>query len=146
MAIEQIDPREAHRRLGAGHVYLDVRSTAEFARGHATGAHNVPLLEPDAATGGMAPNPDFLAVVTANFPRDAKLVVGCAAGGRSQRACEVLEANGYAVLANVRGGFSGAHDAEGRVVAKGWAELGLPVSVQPAAGAAYVSLRGKALS
>ena len=40
----------------------------------------------DQATGRPVPNPDFLAVVERNFPRTAKLVVGCQAGGRSQRA------------------------------------------------------------
>ena len=140
MAIEQIDPREAHQRVGRGHVYLDVRSAPEFARGHAAGAYNVPLLEPDPAVGGMAPNPDFLKVCLANFPTDAMLVVGCAAGGRSQRACEILQANGYAVVANIRGGFSGAHDPDGQVVAKGWAELGLPVSTRPPDAATYAGL------
>jgi rhodanese-related sulfurtransferase len=144
MTIEQIDPQEAHRRMGQGHVYLDVRSTPEFARAHATGAYNVPLLEPDPATGGMAPNVEFLTVCLASFPKDTMLVVGCAAGGRSQRACEVLQANGYTVVANIRGGFSGAHDPDGRVVAKGWAELGLPVSTQAADGATYAALVQKA--
>ena len=146
MTIEQIDPQEAHGRMGHGHVYLDVRSTPEFARAHATGACNVPLLEPDPAAGGMVPNADFLAVCLANFSKDTKLVVGCAAGGRSQRACEVLQANGYTVLANIRGGFSGAHDPDGRVVAKGWAELGLPVSTQAPADATYATLMKKARS
>jgi rhodanese-related sulfurtransferase len=132
--------------VGQGHVYLDVRSTPEFTRGHAAGAYNVPLLEPDPTTGGMAPNPDFLRVCLANFPKDTMLVVGCAAGSRSQRACEILEANGYSVVANIRGGFSGAHDPDGRVVAKGWAEQGLPVSTQAAHGATYAALRVKARS
>jgi len=144
MAIEQIDPQEAHRRMGAGHIYLDVRSTPEFARAHAAGAYNVPLLEPDPAIGGMAPNTDFLAVCLASFSKDTMLVVGCAAGGRSQRACEVLQANGYSAVANIRGGVSGAHDPDGRVVAKGWAELGLPVSTQAADGATYAALVKKA--
>jgi len=140
MAIEQIDPREAHQRMGRGHIYLDVRSTPEFGRGHAAGAYNVPLLEPDPGAGGMAPNPDFLGVCLASFPKETMLVVGCAAGGRSQRACEMLQANGYTVVANIRGGFSGAHDPDGRVVAKGWAELGLPVSTQAPDAATYAAL------
>jgi hypothetical protein len=53
-----------------GYVYLDVRSVPEFAAGHPTGAYNIPLL--DMGPGGMAPNPDFLAVVQKSFPRDAR--------------------------------------------------------------------------
>lgn len=136
MTIEQIDPEEAHRRMGNGCVYLDVRATVEFSRGHAQGARNVPLLQADPA-GGMTPNEDFLAVCLANFPTDTRLVVGCASGGRSQRACELLAASGYTNLANIRGGFSGAHDQAGRMITKGWAALGLPVNSSPAAGTAY---------
>ena len=143
MAIPQIDPEEAHRRMGQGFIYLDVRSTVEFARGHAVGALNVPLLDVD-ATGTMVPNPDFLAVCEANFPKDVQLVVGCAAGGRSQRACELLQERGYPTLANIQGGFSGAHDQEGRVVAAGWADLSLPVSTETGEGVGYTGLAKKA--
>jgi rhodanese-related sulfurtransferase len=143
MAIRQIDPEEAQRLMAEGHVYLDVRSTAEFSRGHATGALNIPLLEHD-RSGALAPNPDFLAVCLATLPQDARLVVGCAAGGRSQRACDMLGAQGYATLANLRGGFSGQRDRDGRLVAKGWADSGLPVSTEPAEGASYVALARKA--
>jgi rhodanese-related sulfurtransferase len=143
MPIVQVDPPEASRLMGEGYVYLDVRSTSEFARGHAQGAVNAPLLETDPA-GGLAPNPDFLAVCMANFAKDMRLVVGCASGGRSQKACELLEANGYTTLANVRGGFSGARDRTGRVLARGWAELGLPVSMEVGEGVSYESLERKA--
>lgn len=139
MAVEQIDPEEAHRRMSQGSVYLDVRSTAEFAHGHAQDARNVPLLHADPA-GGMRQNEDFLAVCLANFPPDTKLVVGCASGARSQAACELLAANGYTTVANIRGGFSGARDQTGRTVAMGWAARGLPVGTAPGAGAAYEDL------
>jgi rhodanese-related sulfurtransferase len=142
MPIRQIDPQEAHRLMADGHIYLDVRSTSEFDRGHPDGAVNVPLLHAQ-PTGGMSPNGDFLRVCLANLPKDAKLVVGCAAGGRSQRACETLGANGYSTLANIQGGFSGARAPDGSVVAKGWADLGLPVSTEAGEGISYESLLKK---
>ena len=45
VALERISPEEVKEKLDAdeGYVYLDVRSTAEFADGHAPGAVNVPL-------------------------------------------------------------------------------------------------------
>jgi rhodanese-related sulfurtransferase len=91
----------------------------------------------------MEPNPDFAAVVEKVLPKDAKLVVGCMAGGRSQRACEILEACGYADLTNVRGGYGGARDASGAVVVVGWRDAGLPVS-QETGDKSYAALRSKA--
>jgi len=128
-----------------GAVYIDVRSTPEFQQGHPAGAVNVPLLEPDEETGQMMPNPDFLRVVKANYPPDRVLLVGCQMGGRSMRAAQMLEAFGFPQVANVRGGFGGAHDPmSGRAVDPGWAESGLPVAREPAAGASYAELLAKA--
>ena len=142
MPIQQIDPPEAHRLMGEGAIYLDVRSTGEFSRGHPTGAWNVPLLEAN-ATGALAPNPDFVAVCLANFPKDARLVVGCAMGGRSQRACDALQGQGYTNLANVQGGFGGQRDRAGTLVTRGWTDCELPVSTEPGDGASYESLAQK---
>ena len=71
--------------------------------------------------GQMELNGEFLEVVAKTVPHGKKLVVGCLSGGRSQRACELLEAAGYADLTNVRGGFGGARDAAGQVVVSGMA-------------------------
>ena len=139
--IEQIDPDEAFRRMQEGAVFLDVRSTLEFARGHAAGAVNVPLLHADPA--GMVPNEEFTAVCMVNFPPDTLLVVGCAMGGRSQRACEILAASGFTRLANVQGGFSGARDRAGRVMVEGWVDRGLPVAETPAPGCDYAAMARK---
>jgi len=77
------------------------------------------------------------------LPKGRKLVVGCLAGGRSQRACEMLEEAGYTDLTNVRGGFGGQRDASGQTVVKGWRDAGLPVS-QELCDVAYAALRAKA--
>ncbi|HEV8375684.1 MAG TPA: rhodanese-like domain-containing protein [Candidatus Polarisedimenticolia bacterium] len=144
MPTRSISPKEAQALLAqkAGHVYLDVRTVAEFAAGHPTSAVNVPLVEPD-PSGMMALNPDFLRVVRAHFAEDAKLLVGCMSGGRSLKAAEMLEQAGFREVINVRCGFGGERDARGRVVEPGWAELGLPVEQESRTGASYETLRSK---
>jgi rhodanese-related sulfurtransferase len=124
-------------------IYLDVRSVPEFEAGHAAGAINIPIMHftPQA---GMSPNPDFPAVVEANVPRDAKLVVGCKSGVRSARACEMMSQMGYTDLTNVRGGFVGAMDNFGRVIEPGWSMLNLPGCCECTDEARYETLAGKA--
>jgi rhodanese-related sulfurtransferase len=144
MPIKQQKPAEAHQTLTAnpGAIYLDVRTENEFAQGHPAGAINVPVVFIK-GPGQMAPNPDFMAIVTKVIPRDKKLVVGCLSGGRSQRACEMLEAEGYADLTNVVAGFGGARDQSGNIVTPGWRDSGLPVSTE-LGDSAYEALRKKA--
>jgi rhodanese-related sulfurtransferase len=129
MAIKQTEPPQAHEILKANPdaLYLDVRTEAEFAQSHPTGAINIPVVFIK-GPGQMEPNDEFLAVAEKVLPTDKKLVVGCMAGGRSQRACEILEGAGYTDLTNVRGGFGGARDQSGQVVVPGWRDAGLPVS------------------
>ena len=129
MSIKQVEPPQAYEILqqNPDAVYLDVRTEEEFAQGHPAGAINIPVvfLKP-----GAAPqlNDAFLAVAQKTLPQAKRLVVGCMAGGRSQRACEILEQAGYTDLTNVRGGFGGARDPAGTIIVVGWRDAGLPVS------------------
>jgi rhodanese-related sulfurtransferase len=143
MAIKQVEPSEAHQILSANPdaTYLDVRTEEEFAQGHPAGAINIPVMF--MIPGRPQPNTDFMAVAEQVLPKDRKLVVGCLAGGRSQRACEILEEAGYTDLTNVRGGFGGQRDASGQMVVKGWRDAGLPVS-QQLDDVSYAALRTKA--
>jgi rhodanese-related sulfurtransferase len=127
MSITQKTSPEAHAILRAhpDAVYLDVRSEPEFEAGHPAGALNVPISHLDAA-GRPVLNSTFVADVERVVPKTTKLIVGCQVGGRSQRACEMLEAAGWTDLTNVVGGFGGARDATGRLV-PGWRDAGLPV-------------------
>ena len=129
MDIPQLTPPDAHDILKTNRdaVYLDVRTVEEFEAGHPAGAQNVPILFVDPATRQPRVNPDFLGAVERIVPRTARLLVGCQSGGRSQRACELLADAGFQNLANVAGGFGGAHDQTGRVVIPGWRDAGLPV-------------------
>ena len=144
MPIKQLKPADAHDTLkkNPGAIYLDVRTEGEFAQGHPAGAINVPVVFIK-GPGQMELNPEFVAVVEGALPRETMLVVGCQAGGRSQRACDILEDAGYTNLTNVVGGFGGQRDASGAVVVKGWRDEGLPVS-SDLGDASYQSLRKKA--
>ncbi len=135
-----VPPVQAKELLdqGDGWIYVDVRTEAEFAQGHPTGARNIPI-----ATGAppnLVMNAEFLAVVKANFKKDAKLLFGCASGGRSARACEVAANAGYLALANMTGGFHGSRSPLG-VTEKGWAALGLPTATTAGPGCSYEALR-----
>ena len=140
--MKQATVTEAHALQQQGHTYVDVRSTVEFAQGHPAGAVNVPLLEPDDRTGQMAPNPDFLRVMTTVFPPETRLLIGCQAGGRSMRATQMLSASGFSDVTNVRGGFHGSGGAFGGGD-PGWAPSGLPVETE-ALGTSYGALLDKA--
>ena len=123
--IKRVSPAEAKQLLDEGWIYLDVRTEPEFAVGHPAGAHNVPVMI--AGARGMTQNADFLSLVEARYPKDAKIVVGCQAGGRSLRAAEMMSAAGYTSIIDQRAGFGGARDPFGQVIEPGWAGAGLPV-------------------
>jgi rhodanese-related sulfurtransferase len=140
MPIKRISPAEARDLIDTqGYVYVDVRSVPEFAAGHPQGAYNVPLM--NMGPGGMAPNPDFISVM-ATFPKDARLIVGCKAGGRSARAAAMLESAGYTNVIDQRAGFEGAPDpATGRIGEPGWRPAGLPVTASAMPDRTYGALR-----
>ncbi len=142
--IRQVTPLDAKRILDTtpNAVYLDVRTEAEFAAGHPEGAINVPAFFKGFL--GMKLNEEFLAVVEQCLPRERPILCGCAAGGRSLKAAEMLVAAGYRDVANVQGGFGGARDAAGNVVAQGWRDAGLPVSTEMSDAVSYEGLRRKA--
>ncbi|MFO0980496.1 MAG: rhodanese-like domain-containing protein [Planctomycetota bacterium] len=141
--MKEVNAAEAHELMNKeAYVYIDVRSEAEFMGGHPAGALNIPAFLPGPS--GMAPNPDFVATVQGLFPTDAKLALGCQMGGRSARACQLLEKAGFKAVLNVRGGYGGTRDAFGRVVEKGWADLGLPVSRDNSDAVSHQGLKRKA--
>jgi rhodanese-related sulfurtransferase len=128
MPTQRLAPRSAHPLLAQGWVYLDVRTVEEFTACHPEGAWNIPAFFRGPM--GMAPNPGFVAAVAKHFGMDAKLVVGCAAGGRSAKACAALEAAGWTNLVDVAGGFGGGMGTDGEPV-EGWQACGLPCSTKP---------------
>ena len=128
LAYKNLRPADVKPLLEGGQAwkYVDVRTTEEFREGHVPGAWNVPFAVRD-RTGRMGPNPDFVTVMKKAFPAGSKIVLGCAVGGRSQRACELLATQGYTDLVNMVGGFVGMADDSGRMVEPGWRGSGFEI-------------------
>ncbi len=139
--VKRVSPRQAQALVGQGYSYVDVRSEEEFAAGHPAGAYNVPLMH--MGGGGMQPNPLFGEVMRARFPLDAKIVVGCKAGGRSLRAANLLLADGYTQIIDQRAGWDGARDAFGQLAEAGWGPEGLPSETGQPEGRSYAALAKK---
>ena len=107
--IAQIDAMTVARNLDEGAMdVLDVRSRQEFEAGHVPGARHVPLGELQAAAPTLS--------------KDRPLAVHCQGGTRSAIAASLLDAQGFAPVVNLAGGFSE------------WQAAGLPVE-QTAPGA-----------
>lgn len=139
--VKRVSPAEAKALCDQGYSYVDVRSEPEFQQGHPAGAYNVPLMHSQG--GAMTPNPDFVAVMNAAFPKDARLVLGCRSGQRSMRAAEALINDGFTGIVEQRAGFDGPRDAFGAVVEKGWSPAGLPVAQQAEPGHSYSDLKAR---
>lgn len=137
MTIKHITVQQAQQEQTSGAKYLDVRSVPEFEQGHPEGAFNIPLMHADPETRQMRPNPDFVAVVRANFPADTPMVIGCQMGGRSAKAAEILSSAGYHNVANVLGGYGGAP----QLGHTGWVQAGLPVATQAESTRQYDALK-----
>jgi len=90
-----LTPHEAHAWVQEGAYVVDVREPYEYAMGHVPGAVNIPL-------GRFAAQIDQL-------PKDRKLLVVCASGGRSAQAAEYLVGHGFdpAKVGNLEGGTYG---------------------------------------
>ena len=140
MALKRISPDEARDLLESGedYIYLDVRSIPEFEQGHAPGAKNIPLLHRTAM--GMQPNEEFVDVCERALGKDAKIITACLKGGRSMRAAQVLQANGFTNVVDMRGGFDGESNPLGQIVYDGWARRGLPVTTEAADDETYAGL------
>lgn len=140
MALKRISPDEARDLLESeeGYIYLDVRSIPEFEQGHAPGAKNIPLLHRTAM--GMQPNEEFVDVCERALGKDAKIITACLKGGRSMRAAQVLQANGFTNVVDMRGGFDGESNPLGQIVYDGWARRGLPVTTEATDDETYPGL------
>ena len=120
-------------------IYLDVRSVPEFEQGHPVNAINIPLMHFTPGR-GMVANEEFERVVAENLPKTAEILVGCKTGGRSSKACELMNAMGYSNTTNVRGGFVGVMDQFGQLIEPGWSMLQLPFCTSCKAEAHYDTL------
>jgi rhodanese-related sulfurtransferase len=79
---------KAHEWVAQGALLLDVRTPAEFQQGHLDGARNIPVQElPQRVKELGAPS--------------QKVVVYCAAGGRSATAADILRRAGFTECVNL---------------------------------------------
>ncbi|MFR9793274.1 rhodanese-like domain-containing protein [Streptomyces sp. MB22_4] len=99
MTIPAVDPRQAKTRLHELTV-IDVRTPGEYAGGHVPGALNIPLDQLDRAL------PDIRSAA-----ERAEILVVCASGARSEKACQQLAEKGIHT-ATLAGG-TGAWAAQG---------------------------------
>lgn len=71
------------------HLLIDVRSPAEFAEGHITGARNIPLQEIERRL--------------KEVPKDKPIILYCRSGNRSGMALQMLRSAGYETVYNAGG-------------------------------------------
>jgi rhodanese-related sulfurtransferase len=120
--LKRLNPEESFKLMQEeGYTYLDVRTPEEFSAGHPEGSYNIPWALRDPATAQMTPNADFLSVVEATFPKDARLLLGCRSGGRSTSAANVMFSAGYTDLVENYAGWVAHKDGT-----QGWASTDLP--------------------
>ncbi len=102
--IREVSPADvqAMRDRGEPVTLLDVREPNEWAMGRVPGALTI-------ARGLL----EFS--VEARVPRDARVVVFCASGGRSALAAETLAQMGYTDVASMRDGIRGWADTGGEI-------------------------------
>jgi len=139
--LKRVSPQEALELQKQGWTYVDVRTEAEFEAGHPAGAYNVPIAHQ--AGGSMTPNPDFLSAMEKAFGKDAKLVLGCKAGGRSLRGAQALLGAGFTNVIDQRAGWDGARDPFGQVTEPGWSRAGLPTEDGAPAGRGWKDVKAK---
>ena len=124
-------PLEVSLRIGPDGpaTYIDVRTVAEFVKGHPRGrVINVPIEFYHPKTGAAHGNASFVLVMEHSLPHDTPLIVGGDEGPRASAAAALLVAKGYNEVSVMRVGLPG------------WREAGLPVTGNNADGVSYVSL------
>lgn len=136
--VTKITTDQAEALLDEGVPFIDVRTEEEFQDGHVPGAINIPIAF--AGPGGMKPNPDFLAVVSAHFAKTDQIIVSCKAGGRSARAAAELEGASFTKVLDMSAGFDGSKDAFGAAI-PGWQAEGREVEIDAQEAQTYASRR-----
>jgi len=102
--VQRIDVEQYDKlRANTNNVLLDVRTKAEYEKGHIPGATNIDISSPrfDESVAKLDTNKTYL--------------VNCAVGMRSARACKKLEGMGFKNLYDLAPGFDG------------WKKAGKPV-------------------
>ena len=131
MSVATLTPEQALESLNsdATATYVDVRTVAEFAKGHPKGKIiNVPIVFFHPTTDEIFQNDSFGLVMEETCPKDTPLIVGCEKGPRAKKAIERLTAAGYSNVSLMEAGNSG------------WKAANLPTTADNRDGISYVSL------
>jgi rhodanese-related sulfurtransferase len=99
--VPELTPHEAHERLQAGALLIDVREPDEWRAARIPGARLIPLDELPQRVGELDPNREIILV--------------CRSGNRSASATAYLQRAGFSRVRNLAGGLIA------------WARAGLPV-------------------
>ncbi len=89
MSIEKLNERILSGRISEGEI-IDVRSKKEYKGGHVPGAINLPVKKISKEAQDV-------------MPKGKTYYIICQSGGRSKKACSILEQLGYKVY-NIQGG------------------------------------------
>lgn len=91
MGVSEISPAEARAAVEAAYSqFIDVRTSEEFASGHAYRARNIPL--------------DTLAANLDKLERNEPVYLICRSGSRSKKAAQILVDNGFSQAITISGG------------------------------------------
>ncbi len=95
--VKNINSTEAKQLLtnDKNAIIVDVRSNEEVAQGKVDNSIHIPITDPD-----------FVAKMNA-LDKTKTVIVYCKAGGRSAKACKMVEGKGFKSLYNVTDGFDG---------------------------------------
>ena len=105
-AYKNVDPEDLHAHLDdPGVVVVDVRTPAEYVKGHVPRAINLPLQEIESWY--------------KDLPKKKTVYLICNSGNRSTKAAEFLKEKGFKNIRNVKGGT------------KAWVAKGYPLSTAP---------------
>ena len=131
MSVETLTPEQANESLNTNSAvtYVDVRTVAEFVKGHPKGKIiNVPIVFFHPTTNEIFQNESFDLVMEEVCPKQTPLIVGCEKGPRAKQAVERLTAAGYENVYFMEAGHAG------------WKAAALPVTADNRDGISYVSL------
>ena len=107
--VENLTPDDVEREMAAGAVVVDLRESEELAGGRIPGAVHVPRGMLEFRADPTSPYHD------AALDPSARVILHCAAGGRSALAAATLKEMGYENVAHLDGGF-GAWQGAGKPV------------------------------
>lgn len=107
--VENLTPDDVEREMAGGAVVVDLRDTEELAGGRIPGAVHVSRGMLEFRADPSSPYHD------AALDPSARVILHCAAGGRSALAAATLKEMGYDNVAHLDGGF-GAWQSAGKPV------------------------------